>query len=51
MGLKTKSELTKWTQKSSDLVKERRKKLRAHRKGFQDKCEENEAVSYEAGSY
>ena len=33
--------------KSSDSVKQRRKKLPAHRKGFQDKFEKNEGVSYE----
>ena len=30
--------------KSSDSVKQRRKKLWAQRKGFQDMCEENEGV-------
>ena len=37
--------------KSSDSVKQRHKKLRAHRKGFEDKCEENEGNSYEAGLF
>ena len=37
--------------KSSDSVKQRRQKLRGHRKGFQDKCKENEGVLYEAGLF
>ena len=37
--------------KSNDLFKQRRKKLRAHCKGFQDKSEENEGVSYETGLF
>ena len=37
--------------KSNDLFKQRRKKLRAHRKGFQDKSEENEGVSYVTGLF
>ena len=37
--------------KSSDSVMERREKLWVHRIGFQDKCGENEGVSYEAGLF
>ena len=37
--------------KSNDSVKQRRKKLQAHCKGFQDKYEENEGVSYETGLF
>ena len=38
--------------KSSDASKKRRKGLRAIKKGFDDKLNENEPVdSYEAGSY
>ena len=35
--------------KSSDSVKQRRKKLWAPRKGFEHKCDENKGVSYETG--
>ena len=50
-GFKDEKRITQMDIKSSDSVKQRRKKLRAHRKGFQDKCEENEGVSYEAGLF
>ena len=53
VGLKTKNKLPKWTEnqvtQSSRDVKNFG--LRAHRKEFQDKCEENEGVSYEAGLF
>ena len=47
-GIKDEKRITQMDRKSSNSVKQRRKKLRAHRKGFQDKCVENEGVSYEA---
>ena len=47
-GIKDEKRITQMDRKSSNSVKQRRKKLRAHRKGFPDKCVENEGVSYEA---
>ena len=41
-GFKDEKRITQMDRKSSDSAKQRRKRLRAHRKGFQDKCEENE---------
>ena len=50
-GFKHEKRITQMDRKSSDSVKQRRKKFRAHRKGFQDKCKENEGVSYKAGLF
>ena len=50
-GFKDEKRITQMDRKSSDSVKQRRKLLRAHCKGCQDKCEENEGVSYEAGLF
>ena len=49
-GLKDEKRVIQMDRKSktNDSVKQRSKKLRAHRKRFQDKCEENEGVPYEA---
>ena len=46
---KDEKRFTQMDRKSSDSVKQRRKKHRAQSKGFHDKCEENEGVLYEAG--
>ena len=48
-GFKDEKRITQMDRTLSESVKQRRKKLRAHLKGFQDKCEENMGVSYEAG--
>ena len=50
-GFKHEKRITQMDRKSSDSVKQRRKKLWVHRKGFEDKCKENEGVSYEAGLF
>ena len=50
-GFKDEKQITQMDRKSIYSLKQRRKKLRAHRKGFQDMCEENEGVSYEAGLF
>ena len=50
-GFKDEKRITEMDRKSSDSVKQRLKKLWLHRKEFQDKCEENERVSYEAGLF
>ena len=50
-GFKDEKRITHMDRKSRDSVKQRRKKLRNHRKGFQDKCEENEGASYKAGLF
>ena len=41
-GFKDEKRITQMDRKSSDSVMQRRKNLRVYRKGFQDKCEENE---------
>ena len=50
-GFKDEKRVTQVGRKSNDLFKQRRKKLRAHCKGFQDKSVENEGVSYETGLF
>ena len=50
-GFKVEKRITQMDRKSIDSVNQRRKKLTAHRKGFQEKWEENEEVSYEAGLF
>ena len=47
-GFKDKKRIIQMDRKSRDSVNQRRKKIRAHCKGFQDKCEEIEGVSYKA---
>ena len=46
-----KNRVEKMEQKSLDCNKQRRKKLRAIRKGFADKDEEQEGVVYGAGLF
>ena len=43
-GFKDEKQITQMDRKSSDSVKQRRKKRRTYRKGFLDKCEENDCI-------